>query len=335
MCPRVGLEKWDDHDFIYRFRISKRTTILLLDLIRDSLPCTETRSRELRPITQLLIVLRYYALGSIQLSIADFIGVSISTVHRILKRVSNAIANLAPQFVRMPETPGERLQAAREFYDIAKFPRTIEAIDCTHVRIQSPGGNNAELFRNRKGWFSINVQTVASADLKIIDIVARWQGSTYDQRIFNSSTLRQRFEDGEFEHFILIGDSGYSNTNYLATPFQNVSNSVENLYNESQIRTRNYVERSYGIWKRRFPILATGLRCRVQTVQLIIIACAVLHNIAIDEKEPQTPPEMPGFEDMLRNTNVPSTRQHQLPSGTVGNARSRIRHYFQSILDQE
>lgn len=125
------------------------------------------RSRELRPITQLLIGLRYYALGSFQLAIADFIGVSISTVHRVLKRVSIAIANLATQFIRMPKTRSERLQAANQFYDIAKFPRTIGAIDCTHVRI--------ELFRNRKGWFSINVQTVVSADLKIIDIVARWQ----------------------------------------------------------------------------------------------------------------------------------------------------------------
>lgn len=43
MSPRVGLEKWDDNDFIYRFRISKRTTMLLLDLIKNCLVCTETR----------------------------------------------------------------------------------------------------------------------------------------------------------------------------------------------------------------------------------------------------------------------------------------------------
>lgn len=38
------------------------------------------------------------------------------------------------------------------FYRFAKFPSVIGAIDCTHIKIQSPGGGDqAELFRNRKG----------------------------------------------------------------------------------------------------------------------------------------------------------------------------------------
>ncbi|XP_055851311.1 putative nuclease HARBI1 [Episyrphus balteatus] len=229
MLPRIGLDRWDDRDFIYRFRLSKPITLMVLSLIEDSLPCNEGRSRELRGITQLLIALRYYALGSIQLAVADFIGVSIATVHRTLKRVSQAIAKLAPRFVRMPETRMERLEAARNLYAIAKFPRTTGAIDCTHVRIQSPGGSDPELFRNRKGWFSLNVQTVAAADLKIIDIVARWQGSTHHQRIFNLSNSKQRFERGDFEHFIIIGDSGYANTRYLATHTGEICMGVRNL----------------------------------------------------------------------------------------------------------
>lgn len=58
------------------------------------------------------------------------------------------------------------------------------------------------------------------------------------------------------------------------------------------------------------------------------------HNIAINQKELQTPPEMPGFEDMLQNTYVKSVSQHQLPSAAVGSARSRIKTYFESILNQ-
>ena len=30
------------------------------------------------------------------------------------------------------------------------FPGVIGAIDCTHVTIQSPGGDDAELYRNKK-----------------------------------------------------------------------------------------------------------------------------------------------------------------------------------------
>jgi hypothetical protein len=41
-----------------------------------------------------------------------------------------------------------------------RFPRVIGAIDCTLIRIQSPGGEDADIFRSRKGFFAINVQTV-------------------------------------------------------------------------------------------------------------------------------------------------------------------------------
>lgn len=74
------------------------------------------------------------------------------------------------------------------------------------------GGDQAENFRNRKGYFSFNVQTVSDANLKILDIVARWPGSTHDQTIFNNSSIRNRFEQGHFGNGILLGDSGYRNT---------------------------------------------------------------------------------------------------------------------------
>lgn len=142
------------------------------------------------------------------------------------------------------------LFASRDFYKKAKFPRTIGAIDCTHVPIRSRGGDNAENYRNRKGWFSLNVQTVASADCKVLSVVTRWPGATHDQHIFKSSNLKRRFEQGEFRNFILVGDSGYKNTAYLATPFLDTGgNAVRELYNQSQIRTRTCVERSYGILK--------------------------------------------------------------------------------------
>lgn len=94
-----------------------------------------------------------------------------------------------------------------------------------------------------------------------------------------------RFERGDFGSYILVGDSGYRNTAYMATPFLNWQNRIENLYNESQIRTRNVVERSYGIIKRRFPILANTIQVNINTAQIIIVACAVLHNVAIDSND--------------------------------------------------
>lgn len=67
---------------------------------------------------------------------------------------------------------------------------------------------------------------------------------------------------------MLLGDSGYALTRYMMTPLPESTNftRAEKLYQEAQIRTRNVVERAFGIWKRRFPILSKGLNvklCRV------------------------------------------------------------------------
>ena len=55
------------------------------------------------------------------------------------------------------------------------------------------------------------MQTVSDAQMRIIDVVARWPGSTHDQLIFNNCALKHRFEGGEFNECVLLGDSGYQN----------------------------------------------------------------------------------------------------------------------------
>ena len=58
----------------------------------------------------------------------------------------------------MPANQQEFQTVMAAFCDIAKFPGVIGAIDCTHVPVQSPGGDLGELYRNRKGYFSLNIQ---------------------------------------------------------------------------------------------------------------------------------------------------------------------------------
>ncbi|KAJ8928921.1 hypothetical protein NQ314_018447 [Rhamnusium bicolor] len=55
----------------------------------------------------------------------------------------------------------------------------------------------------------------------------------------------------------------------------------------NQIRTRNPIERFFGVFKRRFPVLALGIRLNVHKVEAIVVACAVLHNIARQMGEPE------------------------------------------------
>lgn len=197
--------------------------------------------------------------------------------------VSTAIARMSNRYIHFPRTIEGKEELKLRFYRIARFPNVLGAIDCTHVRIESPGGPDAEEYRNRKGFFSWNVQVVCDDRLRIQDIVVRWPGRAHDQTIFNNSRIRARFETNEMGNGVLLGDSGYGIRNYLITPLLQPNTPAENLFNESQIRSRNVVERTFGVWKRRFPILSLGMRVSLERSQGIIVATAILHNLAINE----------------------------------------------------
>lgn len=116
--------------------------------------------------------------------------------------------------------------------------------------------------------------------MEIMDIVARYDGSTHDSRIFRECRRRTLFVQGMYGDAVLVGDGGYASRSYMMTPFQECHTPSEQLYNESHIRTRNVVERLFGTWKRRFPAMALGLRVKLENIFPIITATAILHNIA-------------------------------------------------------
>lgn len=269
---------------------------------------------------------------------SDFIGIHKSTASRIVKLVSHVIATLRPQFISFPDIENDIKKVKQDFYNIAKFPMVIGALDCTHIKIKSPGGDNSEAYRNRKGFFSINVQTICDANLKIQDIVARWPGSSHDSTIFNNSEIRRKFEMGGMRNNLIEADSGYAQQNFVMTivgnpqtvidPTSGITAEAVDKYNESLIRTRNTVERSYGVWKRRFPILATGINVHVSSSQSIIVATAILHNIACNfgERIPRVTTEE---ESSIKITDFNNAGDN-IGRNAVNSTRKQLIRYFQN-----
>ncbi|XP_011347753.1 uncharacterized protein LOC105285310 [Ooceraea biroi] len=118
------------------------------------------------------------------------------------------------------------------------------------------------------------------------------------------------------------------------TPLRNIEIRAQQFYNESLIRTRNTIERVFGIWKRRFPILALGSRfSKVERVLPVIVATAILHNIARRAGDP-LPPNDPAlqpvpWEEILEEGNIP------LINDVPGNDHMQnilINNYFRSLL---
>lgn len=92
--------------------------------------------------------------------LGDHISVHKATVCRIIQRVSLQIALLRPKFIEFPNNAARLKQIQLGFYKLHQFPRVVGAIDCSHIRIQSPKNDIGEQFRNRKGYFSLNIQAI-------------------------------------------------------------------------------------------------------------------------------------------------------------------------------
>ncbi|XP_066583898.1 putative nuclease HARBI1 [Prorops nasuta] len=280
---------YDDVDFKIRFRLSKEMVNMLMGKIEHKLIVYNTeRNNTIPPIIQLLVTLRFMASGSFLISITDFCGISKSSAQRIVHKISTTIAEMYDEYIKFPTDPNDISKTEIENFKLPGFIPVIGAIDGFHVKIQSYGGGDSELFRNRKGFFSLNVQAIVNCKLQFLDLVVRWPGSIHDATIFDNSQIKARFENGEFGNAILLGDSGYPCLPYLLTPLQNPESPGEVLYNESLIRTRSMVERCFGVFGKMFPILTIGSRLRTPSKTMtLIIACGILHNISRSTVEPE------------------------------------------------
>ena len=158
-------------------------------------------------------------------------GISQATVSRVIRRVSKELIRLRHQIIKFPNTPSQVRATQREFFQVAGFPQVVGAVDGTHVEIHGcPYGPDEYIYVNRKKKHSINVQLICDASFHIINVVARWPGSTHDSRILQSSRIGQLFEDGQLQG-ILLGDSGYPLKPWLMTPFLNPITPAERAYN--------------------------------------------------------------------------------------------------------
>ncbi|XP_061180825.1 putative nuclease HARBI1 [Saccostrea echinata] len=177
------------------------------------------------------------------------------------------------------------------FFTVARFPGVVGAIDGTHVRIIAPHEYENE-YVNRHHFHSINTQIVFDPNYRIIDVVAKWPGSTHDSRILNESGLKVLFEQNHLPlHTHLLGDSGYPSKRWLLTPFLRPNQGSQTNYNRAHKKTRSVVERGIGQLKRRFHVLHGEIRLLPEKACQVILACSILHNICKDLNIACPPPD--------------------------------------------
>ena len=185
----------NDTYLICRFRLPRHVLIWLCNRLDPQLRRETRRSRALPCQTQLLSTLASLATGTFQREVGDRSGITQPSMSRVMPSVLEAIKSLTEEFIRFPFSEDQQTVLKREFYEIARVPNVVGAIDCTHVRIKPPTVNDYA-FINRKNYHSINVQLICDANLSLLNVVARWPGGSHDSTIFHNSHIGIQLEAG-------------------------------------------------------------------------------------------------------------------------------------------
>ena len=87
---------------------------------------------------QVTSALRLYATGSFQSVIADSNCVFAMSVSRSVRLTSEALANRAKTYTKMPTNSIALRNITHKFYELSRFPHVIGAIDGTFIPIKAP-----------------------------------------------------------------------------------------------------------------------------------------------------------------------------------------------------
>ena len=144
---------------------------------------------------------------------------------RYFNLVLDGLIELAKEFISHPpnECPYE-VQRNPKFYPY--FKNVLGAMDGTHINVHVPNDMFA-CYRNRYGQVSQNVFAACTFNMYFCFILAGWEGSAHDGRVFKDALAKGfTIPDGKF----YLGDAGYPLTNQCLTPYHGVRYHLREQY---------------------------------------------------------------------------------------------------------
>lgn len=279
-----------DIQFTEDFRLTKSQ----FDMLHEKLMYSEAftcRSSGKAPVDSrkcLLIGLWVLATPDCYRSIASRFNVSKSTVKTCLNKVINGlVSDVCKNAIKMPRTENERVSIANRFEEIAGMRDVLGAIDGCHIDMQAPIGKKKSQFFDRSKNYSIVLQAVCDADLFFIDIDIRWPGSVHDARVLRTSDLHANVETLFPNNYYLVGDPAYPLKSWLMRPYKKLHRLTrpQKRYNKVLSKTRQVIERSFGVMKQKFRRLYFLHMMDIRDTVNAVVACCVLHNISMASDE--------------------------------------------------
>ncbi|EPS68826.1 hypothetical protein M569_05939, partial [Genlisea aurea] len=276
-----------EEDFKKAFRMGKQTFDLICNELSSAVSKENTMLRDAVPVRQRVAVCIWrLATGEPLRLVSKKFGLGISTCHKLVLEVCNAIRNvLMPKYLRWPDD--ENLQRIKqEFESISGIPCVVGSMYTTHVPIIAPKISVAAYFnrrhteRNQKTSYSITLQGVVDHRGVFTDVCIGYPGSMPDDQVLEKSTLFQRANAGFYHGVWIVGGSGYPLMDWVLVPYTNHNLTwTQHAFNERIWEVQKIAKQSFGRLKGRWGCLQKRTEVKLQDLPVVLGACCVLHNI--------------------------------------------------------
>ena len=235
-------------------------------------------------------------------------------------------------------------------------------MDGKHVLIQPPP-NSGSYYFNYKHTFSIVLLAIADANYKFIYTDVGCNGRISDGGVFKNCNLYHALEQNSLNipkestlpgteqafPFVIVADDAFPLKQYLMKPYSQQGLTPEKrVFNYRLSRARRVVENAFGILANRFRVFMTPMNLSPEKVEIITLACCVLHNFLrtkVTSLQVYMPPGSVDMEDPDTHT-IHQGEWHSGPqpagllplaqqgsnrhSNTAGHLRDSLSQYFVS-----
>lgn len=170
---------------------------------------------------------------------------------------------------------------------VSGFPNVVGCVDGTYINIQTPAHKIKNTYVNRHHMTALTLQGICDARKRFLDVFTGVPSKIHDSRVFSMSFINERIQHICGDNYHLLGDSAYSLSPFLLTPFRDYGNltAEQRYYNEKFCATRVLIENTFQLLKGRFRQLIRLDFHNVEKASRFILSCCVLHNMCIDNED--------------------------------------------------
>ncbi|XP_067829836.1 putative nuclease HARBI1 [Heptranchias perlo] len=280
---RTSYLSLSEEQCVRRLGFTREAVTELCHLVQAQLQ-PRTRAWTALPVAvKVTVALNFYTTGSFQAATGLINDITQFAIHCCIRDVTEVLYAKRNQFIFFPMGLEKQEERAMGFSRMAGFPRVQGVIDCTHIALRAPY-QDPGIYINRKGFHSLNVQLVCDHRQRVMQVCARYPGSTQNSFILRQSSIPPLFHTDPRVSGWLLGDKGYPLSTWLMTPVRRPRTAGEKNYNWKHSSTSTAIRRTVSQLKQRFRCLSRSggsLQYSPDRVSKFIVVCCMLHNFAL------------------------------------------------------